>query len=155
MVIFKSTFRGQNYIMVCTSPFTSFVAFLWMHSSTSISFLNCGAQNCTWYSWWGRTNTWFDWLVGLCLVRLRTRFASLAARAHCWLILSLQSTSTRRSPSTGLLSSHSSPNLCLCLALLPPRCRIRPLFPSSARQVTLSQKGIKLVRQDFPFVNPC
>ncbi|NXC17387.1 MYSS protein, partial [Corythaeola cristata] len=33
-----------------SSPFTNFVALLWMHSSTLTSVLNCGAQNCTKYS---------------------------------------------------------------------------------------------------------
>jgi len=39
------------------SPVTSFVALVWMLSSTLTSFLYCGAQNCTKYSRWGRTNT--------------------------------------------------------------------------------------------------
>ncbi|KAK4824371.1 hypothetical protein QYF61_014031 [Mycteria americana] len=33
-----------------SSPSTSFVALLWMHSRTFTSFLICGAQNCTQYS---------------------------------------------------------------------------------------------------------
>ncbi|KAK4827829.1 hypothetical protein QYF61_021913 [Mycteria americana] len=33
-----------------SSPSTSFVALLWMHSRTFTSFLNCGAQNCTQHS---------------------------------------------------------------------------------------------------------
>ena len=117
-----------------SSPFTSFVALLWTHSRTFTSFLNCGAQNCTQASRWGRTNaeysgmiTSFDRLVMLCLMHPRMRFALLAARAHCWLISSLLSTNTPRSLSAGLLSSHSSPNLYLCPVLLHPRCRIQHL----------------------------
>lgn len=36
-----------------SSPFTSFVVFLWIHFS---SLLNCVAQNCPQYPRWGRTN---------------------------------------------------------------------------------------------------
>ena len=79
-----------------------------MHLRTFTSFLHCGAQNCTQYSRWGRTNTKysgiitsFDWLVILCLMHLRMQFALLAARAHYWLILSLLLTSTPRSLSAG------------------------------------------------------
>ena len=38
------------------SPVTSFVALLWMLSSTLTSFLYCGAKNCTQYSRVGCTN---------------------------------------------------------------------------------------------------
>ena len=55
------------------------------------------------------------------------QFALRAARAHGRLPLSLLPPSTPRSLSAGLLSSHSSPNLYLCPALLHPRCRIRHL----------------------------
>ena len=117
-----------------SNTFTSFVAFLWMHSRTFTSFLICGAQNRTQYSRWGSTNAEyrgiipsFDYLVVLCLMHSRMLLALLAARAHCWLILSLLSSSTPRSPSAGLLSSYSSPNLYLGLVLLCPRCRIRHL----------------------------
>lgn len=54
-----------------SSPFTSFLALLQMHSSILI-FLYCGDQNCTQYSRWGHTNTkWitsFYWLAMLCLM---------------------------------------------------------------------------------------
>lgn len=103
---------------------SSIVAFLlWTHWRTFTSFLNCGAQNCTKYSRWGHTSaeysgiiTSFDWLDLLCLMHRRVQFAPLAARAHCWLTLSLLSMSTPRSLSPELLSSHSSPSLHLCLA---------------------------------------
>lgn len=44
------------------------------------------------------------------------------------LMLGLLSPSTPRSLSAGLFSSHSSPSLYLCLALLCPRYRIRLFF---------------------------
>jgi len=47
----------------------------------------------------------------------------LAASAHCQLTLSFSSTSTPKSLSSGLLSSHSLPNLYLCLGLPLPMCR--------------------------------
>jgi len=40
-----------------SSPFTSFVVLLWMHSRTFTTLLDCGAQNCTRYSRWCHTNT--------------------------------------------------------------------------------------------------
>ena len=97
-----------------------------MRSSTFTSFLNCGSQNCTQHS---RciTNTKFSGInssCDICLMHPRTWFVLLATRAPCWLLLSLQSTSTPRSLSAGLLFSHSSPNLYLCPEFLCPRCEI-------------------------------
>ena len=114
-----------------SSPSTIFVALLWTHLRTLTSFLNCGAQNFTQYSRWGLISakyssiiTSFARLVMLSLMHPRMQIALLAARAHCWLTLSLLSTSTYRSLPAGLLSSHTSLNLDLCLALLCPRCRV-------------------------------
>ena len=105
-----------------------------MHSSTSIFFLNSGTQS-TQYSKWGYMNTKysgimtsFDWLVMLCFVQPRMQFVLLATRAHCWLILSLLSTSTPRSCSAELLFIHFFPSLHWFLVLLHPRCRIQHLF---------------------------
>lgn len=39
--------------------------------------------------------------------------------------------------------------------LLKPKKITSTGFPGSTRWVTLSQKEIKLVKQDFPFVSPC
>jgi len=44
------------------------------------------------------------------------------ASTYCWLTLNLSSTDTPKS-SSGLLTSHSPPNLYLCLGLPWPRCR--------------------------------
>ena len=49
----------------------------------------------------------------------RIRLPFWAASAHCQLMLSFSSTSTPKSFSSGLLSSHSPPSLYLCLGLLP------------------------------------
>ena len=53
----------------------------------------------------------------------RMPLAFLAARAHCWLMVNLSSTSTPRSLSTELLSSRSTPSLYWCMGLFLPRCR--------------------------------
>lgn len=110
-----------------SSPFASVVAIPWMPSSTFASSLHYGAWNCTQYSREGLTSTKHsgripscDRLATLCLMHPQKWFALLVARAHCWLMRSLLSTSTPRSLSAGLLSGHSPPCLCLCLALLCP-----------------------------------
>ena len=94
-----------------SSPFSSFVALLWMHSSTFTSLLNCGAQNCRQCSRWGGTNAEYsgmiassDGVVVLCLMHPRKGFGLWTARAPCWLLLSLMLTSTPRSLSAALLS---------------------------------------------------
>lgn len=58
-----------------SSPFTSFVAPLWMLSSILVSFLYCGDRDSIHYSRWDCTNpkyggrsTSFDWLAILCLM---------------------------------------------------------------------------------------
>lgn len=88
-------------VLLLSSPF-SFAA-LWMHSNTLTPLLYHGAQSCKWYSKWGCI---FDQLAVLYLMHLK-----MAARAlrHWWLIFGMLSTSTPRFPSTGMLSSHSSP----------------------------------------------
>ena len=126
-----------------SSPFTTFVALLWMHPRTFTSFFNGGTQTCTQHPRWGHTNAEYSgmipspaWLVGLRLMHPRVqRFAFRAARALCWFLQSLLPTSTPRSLrcwflrsllpistpralSAGLFSSCSSPSLCLCPALL-------------------------------------
>jgi len=55
-----------------------------------------------------------DLLATLLLMKPRIRLAFWAASAHCRLMLSFSSTSTPKSFSSGLLSSHSSPSLYLC-----------------------------------------
>jgi len=76
--------------------FTIFVAFLWTHFNSLMSFLYWSAQNCTLYSKWGCTNAvqsgTITCLAMLCLMHSRTRLALLAARARCWLVLNLPST---------------------------------------------------------------
>ena len=74
---------------------TSFVALLWMLSSTSISCLYCGAQNCNEYSKQVHTNAKYSrritilyHLAALCLMHPTMQFALLAARAHHWPLLS-------------------------------------------------------------------
>lgn len=57
------------------------------------------------------TNTSFDWMAMMCLVYPKMQFALLAARAQCWLMLSLLSTNTPRCLFSELLSSHSSLSL--------------------------------------------
>ena len=44
-------------------PSTSFAALLWKHSSALTPFLNCGAQNCTQCSRWGRINSKYSGIV--------------------------------------------------------------------------------------------
>ena len=46
-----------------SSPFTSFLAFLWTHSRTVTPFFNCGAQNCTHYSRPGCTNAEYSEII--------------------------------------------------------------------------------------------
>ena len=53
----------------------------------------------------------------------RTQLAFWAASTHGQLMLTLPSTDTLKSFSSGLLSSHSLLNLYLCLGLSWPRCR--------------------------------
>ena len=53
----------------------------------------------------------------------RMPLAFLAARAHCWLMVNLSSTSSPRSLCTELLSSRSAPSLYWCMGLFFPRCR--------------------------------
>ena len=69
--------------------------------------------------------TFSDQLATPCLMHPKLLFALLAARAHCWLMLSLLLTSTPRSLSAELLSHRLSPSLCLCPALLHPNCSTR------------------------------
>ena len=97
-----------------SSSSTSFVALLWTHSRTFTSFLNCGAQNCTQCSRRDRTNAKYNGTVSS-VDRLAgfgappdAEVSLSAARARCWLTLSLLPASTPRSLSAGLLSSHSS-----------------------------------------------
>lgn len=66
-----------------------------------------------WIQWDNQT----AWLIILCLIHHRMRFACLAVRAHTWLELSLLPSSTPRPFSAGLLSSHSFSTLHLCSAL--------------------------------------
>ena len=82
-------------------PSVSFSPRYFMHTSTLTSFLNCGTQNCTHYLRWGCTNTKysgiitvFDQLVILCFMNCGMQFVLSAARAHCWFIWCLLSTST-------------------------------------------------------------
>lgn len=142
VVVLKCMFRGQNYIMAGTSPFISIVAILWTLSNTLISFLNCGVQKCTQDSRWGHTNAEYSRIILFGLAghavfgAPRMWFALLAARALLAHV-ELLSTSTTRPLSAGQLSRHSSLNLCLCLVILCPRCRLQQLFPSSTSQVAL------------------
>lgn len=116
-----------------SSTFISFVTILWTHTKTFTPVLNCGAQNSTQSSSWSHTNAAyggiipsFDHMFMLCLMHPRTQLALLVARAHCWLTLSLLSTSTAKSLST--VSSHSSPSLDFCPLLFFSRCRICHIF---------------------------
>lgn len=63
----------------------------------------------------------------MCLIHSNMQHAVLVVRAYCWLMLSLLSSSTPRSLSAELLSSHPSPSLYLCLTLHHPRCRTQYL----------------------------
>lgn len=74
--------------------------------------------------------TFSDQLATPCLMHPKLLFALLAARAHCWLMLSLLLTSTPRSLSAELLSHRLSPSLCLCPALLHPNCSTCPCWIS-------------------------
>lgn len=118
-----------------SSSFTIIVFLLWTHYSIFISFLYCGAQNFTQYSRWGSTNdeysetiTSFSWLAILCLMHLRICLVLLDTRAHCWLILSLQSTKTPISLSAGLHPSLLSSSLAVHSILHHLICRIWHLF---------------------------
>ena len=64
-----------------------------------------------------------DLLVTLFLMQHRIQFAFWAASAHCQLMLSFSSINIPKSFSSGLLSSHSQPNLYLCLSVPQSRCR--------------------------------
>ena len=59
----------------------------------------------------------------LLLMQPRIQLTFRAACAHCQLMLSLSSNDAPKSFSSRLLSSHSLPNLYLCLGLPWPRCR--------------------------------
>ena len=109
-----------------------FVALLWTRSKTSMSFLCWGLQNWMQYSRWGLTGaeqrsrtTSLNMLATLILMQPRIRLAFWAASARCQLMLNFSSTSTHKSFSSGLLSSHSLPSLYLRLVLkknLTKRC---------------------------------
>ena len=75
------------------------VALHWALSSSSLSFLNWGAENWTEYSGCGLTSAEqrgriisLDLLAMLFLMHPRTLLAFLATRAHCWLMADLLST---------------------------------------------------------------
>ena len=105
-----------------------FVSLLWTGSNSSEFFL------CWRLSSPGRLSqeqrgriTSFDLLVTILLMQPRIHLAFWTARAQCLLMLSLSSTNTPKSFSSGLLSSHSPPNLYLCLRLPQPTCMTLPL----------------------------
>lgn len=101
-------------------PYLPAVALPWMHSST---FFYCGAQNCTQYL--SEATTMLNIggesllrLAVLCFMHPRVQFVLLAAKACCWLVLSLLLPAL---PGLPLLtcSSCSSPSLCLCPLSFP------------------------------------
>ena len=112
-----------------SSPVTICVALLWTHSRTLMFFFNGGAQNRRGQAPGEAAPApnaagQLCLLTALCLMNPGMGFALWAARAGCWLALSLLPASTPRSLSAGLLPSHSSPHLYVWPALLHPRCRI-------------------------------
>lgn len=125
----------QARVLTCSSHgmpsslFTTSLALLWMHSTTSASIFNSGAQIFPQHLKWGcshaecsRIITCFDQLLTL---HLRMWLALLPARVHCWLILSLLSVDTHFFQ---WLPCHSSLNLYFCPELLYIRCRIQCLY---------------------------
>ena len=117
------------------SPCPSLGDLLGTRSRAWTFFLTGGAQKCPRYSRWGCTSAAYsgtisslEMLVVPCSMHPGMGFALSAARAPCWLLLSLLSASTPRALSAGLLSSHSSPSLEWCQVLLCPKCRIWHLF---------------------------
>lgn len=59
LLFFQNREARSPYLLVMGHSFqhfSSLVAFLWTHSRTFTSFLNCGVQTCTHYSRWGWTN---------------------------------------------------------------------------------------------------
>lgn len=80
---------------------------------------------------WGCTNAKYSRIITMLFKNHRSvqiprmGFALLATWVHWWVIITLLSTSTTSCLSSGLLSSYSSSNLCLCLVSLYPRCRIQ------------------------------
>lgn len=111
-----------------SSPFTSFVAPLWMLSSILVSFLYCGDRDSIHYSRWDCTNpkyggriTSFDWLAILRLMHPSMGIALLVARytmGWCWACCWLEP------PDPFLISNHLSPGQNLCLAFLCPSSRL-------------------------------
>ena len=107
-----------------------FVALLWTCSNSSMSFSCWGLQKWTQYSRWGlmraewrgRTTS-LNLLVTLLLMQPRIQLACWAARTHWQLMLNFSSIDTPKSFSSELLSSHSLPNLYLCLVFPFSRCR--------------------------------
>lgn len=80
------------------SPLAIFVSLLWMLSSRFMSLLYCSTQNCTQCCRWGctaqsRVDHFSHWTVAvLGLMHPRVWLALMAARAHCWLLFNLLST---------------------------------------------------------------
>lgn len=87
-------------------------------------FLHWVAQNCTQFHTKAKHSgiTFSHQIAMLCLMHPKLLFTFLAARTHCWLMLSLLLTSTPTSLTAGLLSHHLFPSLCLCPALLHSNC---------------------------------
>lgn len=84
----------------CPSPLITFVTLPWTVSSSSISLLHWGAHNWTQHSNCGLTSaeltgriSFYNLLAALRIMQPRTPFAFCAARACCWLVFSLVSSS--------------------------------------------------------------
>ena len=77
----------------------------------------------------------------------RIPLASLATRAHCWLMVNLWFPSTPRSLFTELLSSRSAPSLYWCMGLFLPRCRtLHLLLLNFIRFVSAQLSGLSRSR---------
>ena len=114
----------------CSIPQIIFVVLLCTRSHKPMSFLCWGLQSWMQDSRWGLTRTKqrgripsSDLLAMLLLMQPVVQLAFWAASAHCHLMLSFSFTSTPKSFSSGLLSTHSLPSLYLRLGLPRPTCR--------------------------------
>jgi len=142
----KSSKLSWSSCVTTSRAFAVFLALLWMLYNCFISFLFCGAPNCTQCSRWGCAIKEQNWTIHIinCLAMIglihpQVWLALLAGRTHCWLRFNLLSTRTLAFFSVELLSSHSSLSQYTDEGLPCPRCRIWNLFLLGLIQLVIIQ----------------
>lgn len=114
-VLLPAWLHSSGHIQACKHHFYTVQTRTAQHSRW-----NCTNSKCT-----GRITT-FNHMVTKCLILPKMSSALLTARAHFWLMLSHLSPVLT---DLFLLSSHLSPSLCLCPAMLFSWCKTTHHFP--------------------------